>query len=422
MENGKITTAEDVRSVVKEVIGPELADFRDNIIAAVKEAKAADKPAEVEVDPVRRNVYVHPFGAKTEQQALRHEKLLDKPGVKLARFIRLHAIAGGSSELALRQAKHWRDDVMVSAIEESIERSLNESVLSAGGALVPPEWLNEITEELYARTVVRGAGATSIPMNNGTLTIPYQDGTATGTYGAELQAVSPSQPGTGLMELIAKKLRTLVPISNDLLRDASPRADVFVQRDLMRILAVTEDQAFLRGDGTASNPKGIRFLAQSAQAASGTALANINDDLHDAVLALQNANVLLLAGCWISNPTVGSAISRVLDADGNFVFKDEMAAGMLLGFPWKQTTSMPSNLGVGSNESEVLFVDMDTAVIAEADEMEIRVFEGGAYDDGAGNLISGISTDQTIMRAIARHDFGLRQRGREAHVITGVQY
>jgi len=99
-----------------------------------------------------------------------------------------------------------------------------------------------------------------------------------------------------------------------------------------------------------------------------------------------------------------------------------MLRGTLLGFRYETTTQIPNNLGGGGNESEVYFVDFSSVIIAESSTLQVSVFEGGSFDDGTGNIVSGISTDQTLIRSIARHDLGCRQRGAEVSVIDEVTY
>jgi hypothetical protein len=78
-------------------------------------------------------------------------------------------------------------------------------------------------------------------------------------------------------------------------------------------------------------------------------------------------------------------------------------------------------LGGGSDESEVYLADMAQMLIAESDEMEVRMFESAAYHDGTA-VRSAVSRDETVMRLIARHDFAPRYRGADIAVVTGVQW
>lgn len=258
---------EDVDAMIRETLDAARAEFREELQSKVKEAR----------EEGRR--YVHPLD--DPKMRARDRKASREKGVQAGRYIRLLAGAKGDLGRALARAKHWNDDSMV----EAFEKSLNESVLESGGALVPGEFMDEVTDLLRARVVVRASGAPSIPMNSGSITIPYQSAAATASYIGELQAAPVSQPQFGLLNLTAKKLAGLVPVSNDLLKDASPRADAIVRDDLVRVLSIREDLAFIRDDGTSNTPKGLRHqaIADNVFDATGTALADKVNDLHDAM-------------------------------------------------------------------------------------------------------------------------------------------
>ena len=85
-----------------------------------------------------------------------------------------------------------------------------------------------------------------------------------------------------------------------------------------------------------------------------------------------------------------------------------MAGGTLLNFPFAVTSQIPSNLGTGANESEVYFVDFGDAIIGESSLVELAVSEEAAYYNGI-SVVAAFSLDQTVIRAIARHDFALRR-------------
>ena len=66
------------------------------------------------------------------------------------------------------------------------------------------------------------------------------------------------------------------------------------------------------------------------------------------------------------------------------------------------------NLGGGSNETELYLVDMNDAIIGEASDLEIAVDGSASYIDTGSTLISSFTRDETLVRAIARHDFAMR--------------
>jgi HK97 family phage major capsid protein len=389
-------TKTDVDKLIRDIIGDSLADFRKDV--EEQSRKYADK---IFADQ------------KTKQPIKEPVK-----GVRAARFLRALASAKGDPERAAKMAREkWGD--------EEISKALQESIFEAGGAIVPDEYVAEIIDLLSAQTVVRGSGVTTMPMNSGSLTMPFLADRATAEYVGELQNIPPSQPQFGQLQLSAKKLAALVPISNDLIRDSSPQADTIVRNDMVRSIGLREDLAFIRDDGTQSKPKGMRFWANSDHVfdrtmdGSSVTLAEIISDLGKAIRFLEDANVPIMQGGWLLTPRVKWFLATLLDGNGNRIFWDEMMAGMLYGYPFRVTTQIPNNLTVGSisNATEVYFADFSSLVIAENTQLIVEVFEGGAYYDGS-TIVSGISTDATVIRALARHDFGARYRGKEIAVIN----
>jgi len=407
-----IDNQDDVQSIVDEAVD------NTDVVAQLKSLKE-------EVETLAKNnkeraerKYTNSFIGKEEAPMIKGRE--QEKGIMAARYLRLLAAGKGDPDRAAKIAKSWGDNYMA--------KSLNESVFAAGGALVPEEFMNELIPLLRAKTTVRALGATSIPMNRGSLTMPFQSAASTANYIGELQNIPPSQPTYGQLALSAKKLVNLVPISNDLLQDSSFNVDSLVRDDMVRTMSLREDIAFIRDTGAANTPRGMRFWAPAANVNLQTlpaapTLASITNDLFDTILILENGNIPLDRAGWIMTPRTKSGLMRLRDGNGNFVYRDEMLRGQLLGFRYETTTQIPNNLdasGLGNNnESEIYFADFASLVIAESSQLQVSVYEGGAFNDGGG-VVSGISTDQTVIRAIARHDFGARQQGREIAVMTAV--
>ena len=342
-------------------------------------------------------------------------KAKEEKGIRAARYIRALAAAKGDPVRAAKLAKEkWHDEILAA--------SLSTSTLEDGGALVPDEYVDEVIDLLRAKTVVRRMGATSAPMT-GSLSMPYLSEGSTASYVGETKNITASQQKFGMLQLTDKKLAALVPVSNDLLRNASPRADQIVRNDMVRSMSLREDLAFIRGDGTENTPKGMRYWAKSAnvftatQAGAKATVEEVIADLGKAVRLLEEGIVPMESLAWAMTPRVKWFLYTLVNSNGNYVFKDEMDKGTLLTFPMASTTQIPNNLGVGTNESELYLFDASTLVIGENSSIIIDVFEGGAYFDGSA-VVSGISTDQTVVRAIAKHDFGARYRGQEIVVLT----
>jgi HK97 family phage major capsid protein len=341
----------------------------------------------------------------------------DERGLNAARFVRALAASKGDPERAAHWAKrNWGDDHVV-------VKSLLASDNVAGGVLIDATIASDFIELLRERSVVRRLGPRVIPMSTGIITIKGQASGGTASYIGETQNIPVTQPTFRDVTLTWKKLAALTPISNDLLRFNSPQADQIVRDDLVAVVSLREDQAFLRDDGTEGTPKGLRWWPSGANvfAASSTVnLANVTADLGKAILALQEGHSRMIAPAWIMAPRTAMYLRTVRDGNGNFAFRDEMNQGRLFEAPFATTTQIPTNLGSGGDESEVILVDMADVLLGEAQTMTIEVSSEAAYHDGS-QVQAAFSRDETVMRIIEEHDLGVRHPESIA-VITGVKW
>lgn len=368
------------------------------------------------------------FRQQNEAQAERMEKLMAgfrpqpaeaKPrdkSVFAGKLIRAIASSPRDPERAIKEAKRlWGDEG-----SEDVVKALAAGSASAGGFIVPPEYSSDIIDLLYNRTAVRQLGARVVPMQ-GTVSVPKLTGGGTAYYTGENANITPSEQTFGMLNLTAKTLAALVPISNSLLRWSSPSADSIVRDDLVTQMAVREDLAFIRGDGVSNTPKGIRYWINTTNAfgTAGTSLANQTTDLGGAVLKLENANVPMTTMGWMMAPRTWNTLMTQRDTNGNYAWREEMVNGRLWGWPFVRTNQIPTNLGGGS-ETELYLVDFAQAVIGESTDLVVDASSEAAYYDGSA-VQAAFSRDQTVIRVIAQHDFGMRY-DLGAAVVTAVAY
>jgi len=108
------------------------------------------------------------------------------------------------------------------------------------------------------------------------------------------------------------------------------------------------------------------------------------------------------------------------DDNGNLIYPEMRAVNPSLhGYPVFVTTSIPNNLG-GGTDSELYFADFADALIGEATSLEIAVDGSAAYVENS-EVKSAFSLDETLVRAITRHDFAVRHRQSVA-IKTGVAW
>lgn len=351
-------------------------------------------------------------------------------GLRAARMVRALIAAKIGNQTPEAIAKSWDDAELadeIVAARDMQTKALAAGTLADGGALIPPEQAAEIIELLRAMSVMRAAGVPSIDMPRGKLSIGRQATAATAAYTGENTNIASSQPSLDMIELVAKKLAALVPVSNDLIRASSPSADAWVRDDLVRVLALREDLAFLRGDGTVYGPKGVRYRTASAninartQASSANTLTTITNDLLGAMSLVDQANVPMMGCFWVMHARTKYNLGKIRDSLGNLIFWQDLQKGELWGWPVFVSNQIPINLGGGS-ESEVYFITGTQCIIGDHVPLMVDVFNGGTYyDSSASALASGISQDQTVIRGITEHDFTMRH-SQAAAIITTVDW
>lgn len=328
-----------------------------------------------------------------------------KPGVAMAQMVRLMVQAGGNQHEAAKLAKSggYGDDVQM---------ALSTVTPASGGVLVPENFSTSVIESLRPKSVIRRMGAVSLPLNNGNLTLPRVLGNTTVTYLGTEDDISVTDMQFGDLKLAAKKAAAIVPISNDLLAHAgvNPRIDAQVSADLATSMGLSEDLHFIRGAGTGDLPKGLRYWAPAGNvlaAPAGATLGNVDTYLGGMMLRLEAANVDLGACGWIMAPRVLRWLQALRDGNGNKAFP-EIDGGMLKGYPVALTTQVPINLGAGTNETEIYFVNFADCYIGEDTNLAIAISTEASYKDAGGNTVSAFQRDQTLIRVISKHDFGPR--------------
>jgi HK97 family phage major capsid protein len=358
----------------------------------------------------------------------------EKRGLKLAALARCHALAHREKrpladvvEQAAKSdyAPYFKDVVeYVKSGPRAVQKAIAVGAVGSAGEFVESVLSTEFIPLLRAATVVRSMGARVVQLPKGNLTIPKQNATASGSYVGENQGLASSQWGAGNVVLSAKKYTARTAVSNDSLRYASVDMDAFTRDDMVNGFRVREDQVFLRSLGTENQPKGLRYLAAAGNlipSTAGFSLATITNELGQAILKLEEANVAITRRGWIFAPRTRHALMTIRGPQDNYAFRAEMLAGSLWGFPWRTTTSVPKNLGGGSDESEVYHVEFDDVMVGDVHDIEVTASEEAAYQNEASVLVSAFDLDQTIIRGIARHDLQVR-REESISIITAVKW
>lgn len=329
------------------------------------------------------------------------------------------------------QLKAWGDDDIAEVVEKDAIRQKAAMAATSptdGGFLIPEQFSQDVIELLRPMSVVRSLAGRTLPMPTGTLNIPKITDGSTAYYQGENTNATKSALKTGNLKMTWKKLIALVPLSNDLVRYSSPGADAIVRTDMVRAIAQRENQAFLRDTGTDAGPKGLRYWANQSTNildVSNTTWTTqtVATDLGRCVLRLVDANVPLSKPGWLFAPRTWNYLRMLQTTTGAFIYQAEMNNGLLLGYPFKWSTQIPTNLSdhgrtTNGGETEIYFADFDDVIIGDAMSLRVDASMEATYVDG-GNTVSAFSQDQTVVRAITEHDFAVR-RDVSVMVLNGV--
>ncbi len=348
--------------------------------------------------------------SKENMKALlyQQEKLADKKAHnrrKLSRII-MCTLAGGSRGLqmpAIKYAeKHFPND-------EDVIKALSSSQGGEGGFLIQEELSDDFIELLREDAVVDRLGPVNVPLDAGNLRMPKLTGGSSGNWIGENQDAPKTQPVFGSITLSAKKYASLVPISNDLIRRAGTQVEQLVRDDLVADIAEATDIAYIRGDGTGGQPKGLRNLVDASHVVAQTTpvnLDNVTKDLGEAMQFLMDAKIRMRRAGWIMEPRTWRALITVRDGNANLVFQPEMKDKMLMGFPFEITSQIPRNLG-GGTETELYFGEFSNVIVGRATQVLITASDDASYFDGT-SMVSAYQQDQTVIRAIIETDINLR--------------
>ncbi len=399
--NDQIQALAALETEGKELSAEQLEQFSslsaqfETITAKMARAEAAELAAAAVAKPVQA-------GKKSAQVQVKEEPAQYK-GAGMTRLVMSIAAGGGHiGDAAKFAASELNDQALSMAIE---------TAAGSGGALVPQNMQREVIELLRDRTIVRKLGARSIPLPNGNLSLPRLASGSTANYAGEGQDTRASGATFDDVQLSAKTLICMVPLSNQLIGRAGFNVEQLVLQDILSGIATREDKAFLRDDGSNYTPKGFKAVAKAAgrvQAWSGNAtLETIDTYLDSLILMAMDGNSNMIACGWGMSNRSYMKLFGLRDGNGNKVYP-EMASGLLKGYPIERTSAIPANLGTSGKESEIYFGDFNDVMIGEDGIMTVDFSREATYLDAEGNSVSAFARNQSIIRVITEHDIGFR--------------
>lgn len=345
------------------------------------------------------------------------------PGVMFGRVLRAVAAAkklkkDGTQDAPIRAMTDlYKDKELSKWMEVEFEKALSAGNPSEGGYLVAETLAAGIVDIVTNRMIAMKLGATSLDMPTGNIRISRALTGATSYYGVENVGENASEPTFGDLKLAAKKLYTFVPISNDLLKSTSLSVDMFVRNDAARASTLRKEQAFWNGNGSEDSPRGLKYYTGDSNSYNNLTDVTISgaltaDNILTFILALINGKIEIDdmgSFGWALAAQLWRDLMNAKATTNQYLLREEMVtSGTLMGFPFHYTQFLRPNTTAGTQTFDAYFGDWAQVIMGTQGMPEVDASTEASYLNSSGTLTSAYSNDQTIVRVIDRHDFGLR--------------
>ena len=341
------------------------------------------------------------------------------PSIQLARAIKCLDIFGrhDPDAASFYAKKKYDDDGMAREF-----KALSATNPSSGGYLIPEIYLDQIIELLYSKTVIFELGAQKVPMANGNLNIPRMTGGARATWGGEQRKISKTEPTFGNIKLSAKRLEAIVPQTRELLMSTNYSADQLFANDLTRRMELGLDFGALFGKGGEFQPMGVftdkevthidaKSLSDAALAdATGKLTADFPVYLRSLVMA-KNVDDQKLG--WSFNSVLEGYFMNMKTTTGAYIYREEMASGKLLGFPYKVSNQITTDK---TGLTELCFGNWADLLVGEQLGLETYTTLDGAWTDEDGVQHNAFEENLAATRALMYVDIAARHKESFAHV------
>jgi HK97 family phage major capsid protein len=306
----------------------------------------------------------------------------------------------------------------------AITKAMAQGTPAAGGYLVERQVADDVMRSLRAQSAVLSLPVRRLEVRDSLVVNAVSSGSMA-SYTAENAAIAPSEMVLSQTVLLEPRaLAALVPASNKLLRNAArnPALDALLREDMAEVLSLRADLAFLRGTGTGEEPLGIvNTVGVDSGLSLGADGAYLSLPQVRAIASIpRKKNGRYGSPGWVFAPGFLTHLEGLTDADGHFLadsgilrYDDSGAGGTLFGWPFRTTSQLPENevAGASDDTTTVLFSsDWSEVIVGENPELEVAVSAEASYTpDGGTTWVSAFQNDQTLYRAIGRHDIGLRR-------------
>jgi HK97 family phage major capsid protein len=276
---------------------------------------------------------------------------------------------------------------------------MTEGTAAQGGVFVPAPVRQAILGRLGQSSVVRRLAQT-IQMQAPTLKLPRLAEGVAAQWVDEATADAADAPTFDSLTLTAHKLAVLVPVTEELLADATTGVAEVVSQILADSFALKEDRAFLGFDE--GGP--ITGIYADLTVPKINATADIVADTAAALAAIEEAGFEPTG--FIANPRIKARLRAAKDEAGNYIFSPSEAAGapdMLWGVPILFSRQVPVTLGLETDRTAIIAGDWRQFVVGDRQDFTLTRSTDASYVVG-NEVRSAFQRHEVLLRAEERVD------------------
>jgi len=264
-----------------------------------------------------------------------------------------------------------------------------------GGYLVQPEYRNTMLSLIQQYGVARQQ-CTIIPMSTTELIMPKLTGGVQVYWIGEGQTISETQPTFGEFRMTIKKLAALVPMTSELLNDASLAIANLLATLFAQALAKEEDRIVFTGNtaagdvfnGVLRDPGVNSHVLGSGKTTFSSATAG------DLANVTSRASVLTQGARWFMHRTIFNVIRQLQDGDGMYIWGNPTQsadAGLIWGYPYTLVESMPAVTATAVSTPYLFFGNLSHYYIGDRQQMTLARSEH-----------VGFAADKVYLRVLQR--------------------
>lgn len=329
-----------------------------------------------------------------------------EPGIGLARLVKCFGMANGDMQRAsnLARQRYGDQSEAFGTLKNLSDRGFNaiEKAEVPAGSTVSGSWAEDLVgdttsafadfvEYLRPQTILGKFGSNGIPSLR---RIPFRVPLVSQTAGGEGYWVGEGKgkPLTSFdfsrTTLEPLKVANICVLTEEVIRDSSPSAEMIVRDQLVEALKARLDIDFINPSKTASagvSPASITNAAPNG-AASGTGDADdVRADIRSLLGEYIAANNPPTTGVIIMRSDTALALSMMVNALGQSEFNGiGMNGGTLLGIPVITSQHVPAGIVVMVNAADIYMADEGGFRLDMSREASLEMLDGSLTMDAIG--------------------------------------